>query len=227
MSFDFGVLLFILKIIFIDIILGGDNAVVIAMACRRLPERQRNKAILIGTGLAVIVRIFLTAIVVSLLNIPFLLLAGGVFLVIIAIRLITNHEERYQVKAGSSLFIAVRTIVLADVVMGLDNMLAVAGASKGHIGYIAVGLVVSVPIIVWGSKLILLAMERIPFLVYGGGAVLIYTASEMIMGEPALKQLFSENTHLGHFFPPALIGTVILFSWILNLISSDRMYKKS
>lgn len=227
MSFDFGVLLFILKIIFIDIILGGDNAVVIAMACRRLPERQRNKAIFIGTGLAVIVRICLTAMVVSLLNIPFLLLAGGIFLVIIAIRLITNREERYKVKAGASLFAAVRTIVFADVVMGLDNMLAVAGASKGHIGYIAVGLVVSVPIIVWGSKLILIAMERMPFLIYGGGAVLLYTASEMIMGEPGLQRLFSVNTHLTHLFPLLLIVTVIVFSWIFNFFSSDRMFRKS
>ncbi|MCI1857176.1 MAG: TerC family protein [Sporolactobacillus sp.] len=222
MTPDFDVLFFILKIIFIDIILGGDNAVVIAMACRKLPEKKRNKAILIGTGLAVIVRIFLTAIVVSLLSIPFLLMAGGLFLVIIALRLITNREEQHHVRAGLSLVGAVRTIVLADVVMGLDNMLAIAGAARGHIGYIAVGLIVSVPIIVWGSKLILVAMEKFPLLIYAGGAVLVYTASEMILEEPKLHPLFARIGFPNHFFTIALIIVVMLAGWLYNLLSINK-----
>lgn len=227
MSFDLGILIFILKIIFIDIILGGDNAVVIALACRRLPEKQRDRAILIGTGLAVIVRIGLTAMVVSLLNIPYLLLAGGAFLIVIALRLITNREEKHHVKAGTSLFSAVRTIVFADIVMGLDNMLAIAGASKGHIGFIAVGLLVSVPIIVWGSKLILSAMEHLPILIYVGGGVLVYTASEMIMGEPKLQTFFMNNQNLMIYFSPILIVSVIAFGWLSNLIFSRRMTGRS
>ncbi|MFT8317858.1 MAG: TerC family protein [Sporolactobacillus sp.] len=227
MSFDFGILLFILKIIFIDIILGGDNAVVIALACRRLPEKKRNKAILIGTGLAVIVRIGLTAIVVSLLNIPFLLLAGGFFLIYIALRLITNREEKHHVQAGTSLFSAVRTIVLADVVMGMDNMLAIAGAARGHIGFIAVGLIVSVPIIVWGSKLILIAMEHFPVLIYFGGSVLLYTASEMILAEPKLVSLLSDYNNLAHLLPLILIVGGLFAGWLINLRISHRIPGKS
>ncbi|GGL45752.1 TerC family protein [Sporolactobacillus putidus] len=227
MSFDLGILISILKIIIIDIILGGDNAVVIALACRRLPERQRNRAIFIGTGLAVILRIGLTAMVVSLLNIPYLLLAGGVFLILIALRLITNKEEKHDVKAGTSLFTAVRTIVFADVVMGLDNMLAIAGASKGHIGFIAVGLFFSVPIIVWGSKLILIAMEHLPLLIYVGGGVLVYTASEMILGEPMLQPFFMNYQKLMFYFSPLLIVSVVALGWLSNLFSSNRMTGKS
>lgn len=227
MSFDVGTMLFILKIIFIDIILGGDNAVVIALACRRLAEKQRNQAIFLGTGLAVVVRIGLTAMVVSLLNIPFLLLAGGFFLLVIAVRLMTNREEEHHVRAGASLFAAVRTIVLADVVMGFDNMLAIAGASKGHIGYIAIGLIVSVPIIVWGSKLILIAMEHFPMLIYVGGGVLGYTASEMIMGEPKIRWFFDSYAHFAHLFPVALITALIVIGWLANFFSSGQVTGKS
>ncbi|MFT8309878.1 MAG: TerC family protein [Sporolactobacillus sp.] len=226
MSFDLNTLFFILKIIFIDSSLGGDNAVVIALACRRLAEKQRNEAIFLGTGLAVIVRICLTAIVVSLLNIPFLMLAGGIFLIVIAVRLMTNKEEKHNVRAGTSMFAAVQTIVFADVVMGFDNMLAIAGASKGHIGYIAIGLIFSVPIIVWGSKLILIALEHFPILIYAGGGVLGYTASEMIMSEPKMQWLFENSQHFAHFFPAILISTLIIVGWLTNFFSSARVAGK-
>ncbi|WP_353947595.1 TerC family protein [Sporolactobacillus sp. Y61] len=216
MPFEPDVLLFIMKIIFIDIILGGDNAIVIALACRKLPEKQRNKAILIGTGLAVLVRISLTAIIVSLLSIPYLLFIGGIFLIMIAFRLITSKEEKHHITAGPSLFGAVRTIVIADVVMGLDNMLAIAGAARGHIGYIAIGLIISVPIIIWGSKLILTAMEKLPILIYGGGAVLVYTASEMILSEPKLEHVVALLPHAAHLLPVILILLVIFCGWMFN-----------
>ncbi|WP_028976105.1 TerC family protein [Sporolactobacillus terrae] len=227
MSFDLDTLLFILKIIFIDIILGGDNAVVIALACRRLEEKKRNEAILLGTGIAVIIRIALTAIVVSLLNIPYLLLAGGFFLIIIAIRLITNRQEKHNIRAGISLVAAVRTIVLADMVMGFDNMLAIAGASKGHIGYIAIGLIFSVPIIVWGSKIILIAMEHVPFLIYVGGGILGYTASEMIMDEQEIRWIFETYPQLTHIFPILLIVALLVTGWLYNLFSSWKFAKRS
>ncbi|WP_028984013.1 TerC family protein [Sporolactobacillus terrae] len=227
MSFDLDTLLFILKIIFIDIILGGDNAVVIALACRRLEEKKRNEAILLGTGIAVIIRIALTAIVVSLLNIPYLLLAGGFFLIIIAIRLITNRQEKHNIRAGISLVAAVRTIVLADMVMGFDNMLAIAGASKGHIGYIAIGLIFSVPIIVWGSKIILIAMEHVPFLIYVGGGILGYTASEMIMDEQEIRWIFETYPQLTHIFPILLIAALLVTGWLYNLFSSWKFAKRS
>ncbi|RYM01762.1 TerC family protein [Sporolactobacillus sp. THM7-7] len=227
MSDELGALLFILKIIFIDIVLGGDNAVVIALACRRLPEKQRNRAIFIGTFLAVIVRIGLTAMVVSLLNIPYLLLAGGIFLILIAFRLIMNKEEKHHVKAGTSLFSAIRTIVFADIVMGLDNMLAIAGASKGNIGFIAIGLLISVPIIVWGSKLILIAMERFPVLIYAGGGILVYTAAEMIMSEPKLSPFFSNYQHFAALFPALLIALIVTIGWFSNLVLSNQLSDKS
>ncbi|BBN98469.1 TerC family protein [Sporolactobacillus terrae] len=227
MSFDLDTLLFILKIIFIDIILGGDNAVVIALACRRLEEKKRNEAILLGTGIAVIIRIALTAIVVSLLNIPYLLLVGGFFLIIIAIRLITNRQEKHNIRAGISLVAAVRTIVLADMVMGFDNMLAIAGASKGHIGYIAIGLIFSVPIIVWGSKIILIAMEHVPFLIYVGGGILGYTASEMIMDEQEIRWIFETYPQLTHIFPILLIAALLVTGWLYNLFSSWKFAKRS
>ncbi|MFD2617100.1 TerC family protein [Terrilactibacillus laevilacticus] len=213
-------LLSILNIIFIDIILGGDNAVVIALACRRLPETKRNKAIILGTGLAVILRILLTAVLVSLLNVPFLLFIGGILLIIIAIKLLINHDEGVNVRAGQSLFSAVRTIVFADLVMGLDNILAIAGASKGHIGLVAIGLVFSVPIIVWGSKLILLSMEKVPGLIYIGGGVLGYTASEMITEEPKIQFIFENNPHLQHIIMISIIVSILIFGWTVNTIKN-------
>lgn len=219
---DLDFLLFILKIIFIDIMLGGDNAIVIALACRRLPDRQRNLAIVIGTGLAVVVRIGMTAIVVSLLNIPYLLLVGGLFLLIIAYRLITTDgEEEHRVRAGTTTFSAIRTIVFADLIMGLDNMLAIAGAAKGHIGLIAIGLMISVPVIIWGSRLILAAMEKFPVLIYAGGGVLVYTASEMILEEPKLRPFFAHHQDWLHYIPPVLIAAFLIVGWMANALS-DR-----
>lgn len=226
MPFDHHILLLIFNIIFIDIILGGDNAVVIALACRRLPEKKRNRAIIIGTGLAVLIRIGLTAMIASLLHVPYLLFIGGAFLIFIALKLMISRDEKINVQAGSSLFAAVRTIVFADIVMGLDNMLAVAGASKGHIELIAVGLLVSVPIIVWGSKIILVAMEHFPFLIYAGGGVLVYTASEMITSEPRLHHLFSGDSTLMINLAPILIIFVLGLGWMINFFSARGFSKR-
>lgn len=225
MPLDHHILLLIFNIIFIDIILGGDNAVVIALACRRLPEKKRNRAIIIGTGLAVILRIGLTAMIASLLHVPYLLFTGGVFLIFIALKLMTSHDEKINVRAGASLFSAVRTIVFADLVMGLDNMLAVAGASKGHIELIAAGLLISVPIIVWGSKIILVAMERFPFLIYAGGGVLVYTASEMITGEPKLHHFFASGNGLINV-APIMIIFVLGLGWMINFVSAHGFSKR-
>ncbi|MFC7393080.1 TerC family protein [Scopulibacillus cellulosilyticus] len=206
----------ILNIILIDIILGGDNAVVIALACRRLPEKQRNRAIILGTGLAVVVRITLTAIMVSLLKIPYLLFIGGIFLVYIALKLVIDKDDGMNIKAGTSLFSAVRTIVLADIVMGLDNVLGIAGASHGHLSLVLIGLLISVPIIIWGSKIILTAIEHIPGLIYIGGAVLAYTASSMIIGEPKLNEFFADYPQIKTPLTAALIVGVLIVGWIVN-----------
>ncbi|TCP29742.1 YjbE family integral membrane protein [Scopulibacillus darangshiensis] len=215
-------LISVLNIVLIDIILGGDNAVVIALACRRLPVRQRNKAILLGTGLAVILRIVLTAMMVSLLQVPYLLLIGGLMLIYIAFKLLINKEEDVNIKAGTSLLSAVRTIVFADLVMGLDNVLGIAGAAKGNILLVILGLSVSVPIIIWGSKIILNAMEHVPGLIYIGGAVLAYTASGMIMSEPKIHSFFLGHPEMKTTFTVIIIVGVLLSGLLINNIKSNN-----
>jgi len=217
-----GIFFSVLNIILIDIILGGDNAVVIAMACRRLPAKSRNKAIFTGTFLAVLLRIVLTAIMLSLLQIPYLLFIGGCFLVFIAFKLVADKHEDPNIKAGTSFFAAVRTIVFADLVMGLDNILGIAGAAKGNLLLVVLGLCVSVPIIIWGSKLILTAMDHVPGLIYLGAAVLAYTASGMITGEPRFNDYFSEHASLKTMVTTVMIIGVLFAGWIRNHSESSR-----
>jgi YjbE family integral membrane protein len=183
-------LLSILMIVGIDIVLGGDNAIVIAMACRNLPEKLKNKAIILGTGLAIITRIIFTLLAVYLLQIPYLQLIGGIFLIIIAIKLLIENEDNLSIHAGKSLGAAVKTIVAADLVMGLDNVVAVAGAAQGEAMLVIFGLILSIPIMIWGSKLVLLAMERFPLIVYIGSGILAYTAGNMIAQEEQLRHFY-------------------------------------
>ncbi|WP_085506979.1 TerC family protein [Thalassobacillus devorans] len=205
-----------LIIIGIDIVLGGDNAIVIALASRNLPEKQRNKAILFGTGLAIIVRVLLTAVALYLLHIPFLRLIGGVLLIYIAIKLLTEEEEEPDIKASDSLISAIKTIVFADIVMGFDNVLAIAGASHDNILLVAMGLLVSVPIIIWGSKIILRLMERFPSLVYIGAGILAYTAAEMILEERRLRIFFEQFDSLQYVMPLVTIFLVIAWGYRNN-----------
>lgn len=161
-------LLSLLLIIGIDLILGGDNAVVIAMASRNLAHKQRQQAIIFGTFIAVVLRIGLTSAAVYLLNVPFLQCAGGVFLLYLGYQLLIEKKDAQHVKSSSSLWKAIRTIVLADIFMSLDNVIAVAGASHGELTLVVIGLFISVPIIIWGSKLVHAAMEKMPLLMYAG-----------------------------------------------------------
>lgn len=216
----------IFNIILIDIILGGDNAVVIALACRKLPSHQRNKAIIMGTGLAIILRVFLTAIMVSLMQMPYLLLIGGLLLIYIAYKLLSEHEEAPDIHAGGNLFSAIKTIVIADLVMGLDNILGIAGASKGNVTLVAIGLLISVPIIIWGSKLILAAMEQLPILIYIGGAVLAYTAAGMITGEPEFQAFFSNYPKVKTTLYVLIVVGVLLAGWIKSQ-NEDRPANKT
>jgi YjbE family integral membrane protein len=206
----------LLSIIAIDIVLGGDNAVVIALASRYLPEDKRNKAIFLGTGLAVIVRVLLTIIMVYLLNIPYLMLIGGFLLVYIAYKLLINNSEKHNIKAGTTLAQAVKTIVFADIVMGLDNVLAIAGAAHGIILLVIIGLLISVPIIIWGSKLILLFLERYPALVYIGAGILAYTAAHMILKEEVVANLIGNNSLLEATLIICIILGVIIAGWMTN-----------
>ena len=177
----------LIKIVLINIVLSGDNAVVIALACRRLPTNQQKKAVFWGSLGAVILRVFLTFVAVELLQVPFLKIVGGLLLVYIAINLLKGDEDT-NLKASTTLLGAVRTIIIADLIMSLDNVVAVAGAAGNNILLIIIGLAISIPLIIWGSQLLMKLMDRFPIIVILGAALLGYTAGEMIVGDDVLHR---------------------------------------
>lgn len=197
----------LVAIILIDLVLAGDNAVVIALAARNLPKHHQRKAIIWGTFGAIFIRALATVFVVWLLKIPGLLLIGGIVLIWIAYKLLTEEEE-VNVKAGGSLWAAIKTIIIADAMMGLDNVLAVAGAAHGSVLLVVLGLLISIPIIVFGSQIVLKLMERFPMIIFIGGAVLAWTASKMIVKEPIIANLFA-NEFLKYGFEVIVVVTVI------------------
>ncbi|MGM9987295.1 MAG: TerC family protein [Bacillaceae bacterium] len=207
----------LLIIIGIDIILGGDNAIVIALASRNLPKHLQNKAIFFGTGLAILFRIVLTITAVKLLSIAYLHLIGGLLLIYIAIKLmIDKKEEDVHVNASTSLLGAIGTIAFADLIMGLDNILAIAGASHGNYWLVIFGLFVSVPIIIWGSKIVLYYMQRFPRIIYIGAAILAYTAGNMISTEQKLNFIFDNNLFVKAIFIIAIIIFTIVTGYTIN-----------
>ncbi|HEY4293375.1 TerC family protein [Luteibacter sp.] len=167
-------------IILLDLVLAGDNAIVIALAARSLPPHLQKKAVFWGTFGAIAVRVALTFAVIWLLKLPGLMLAGGILLLPIAWKLLKPGEHDPAVSAASSFWSAIRTIVVADALMGLDNVLAIAGAAKGHMGLVVLGLAISVPLVVWGSTLILKLILRFPVIVYIGAGAVAWTAARMI-----------------------------------------------
>lgn len=200
----------LLLIITINIVLSGDNAVVIAVACRKLQPVQRKKAILWGTFLAVIVRVMATILAVYLLQIPYLYLVGGVILLWISYKLLRDEEDNEQIDASDDLVQAVKTIVVADVMMGLDNVLAIAGAAKGSILLIVLGLLISIPLMIFGSQLILKAMERFQWLVYVGAAVLALAAANMIVTERVVSDWIAGQGWLEASIKIAIVALVLI-----------------
>lgn len=182
---DIGI---IAQIILIDLALGGDNSIVIGMAAKNLPPHLQKRAILYGTAGAIILRFILAFIVSWLLAVPFLKTIGAVLLVAIGVKLIGAHgrEEAVQVEAKDSLGGAVKTIILADVLMSLDNVLGIAGVTNNHWGLLILGMLISVPIIVFGSAVVIKVMTKFPLLVYAGGAVLGWAAGGMIVTDHSL-----------------------------------------
>ena len=183
----------VLQIIAIDILLGGDNAVVIALACRNLPLKQRTKGILWGTAGAIVLRVILVVFAVSLLQIPYLKIVGGALLLWIGVKLIAPGDDggHERIAGGSGLISAIRTIIVADLVMSVDNVIAIAGAAQQadpdhQIGLVVFGLLVSIPIIVWGSQMVLKLIDRFPIVVTAGGALLGWIAGGMIVTDPAI-----------------------------------------
>ncbi|MBX9903947.1 MAG: TerC family protein [Burkholderiales bacterium] len=184
----------VVQIIAIDIILGGDNAVVIALASRRLPDHQRKKAIFWGVFGAIALRVILIFFALQLLQIPFLKIVGGLLLFWIALKLMMPQDEGgHEIDASTNLLGAIKTIIVADAVMSLDNVIAISAAAKDSIGLVIFGLVVSVPIIVWGSTLVLKLMDRFPVVIVAGAALLGWIAGDMLVRDAAIKDWVIAN----------------------------------
>nr|WP_245338985.1 TerC family protein [Paenibacillus shirakamiensis] len=215
----------LLNIVFIDLILAGDNAIVIGMAAKKLPQTVQKKAILYGTAGAVVLRIAATLVVVWLLNIPWLLAAGGTLLIYIAYKVLTDEGDHSSVEAKSSLWPAVRTIVIADAAMGLDNVIAVAGASNQHTLLVILGLFISVPIVIWGSTLFIKLLNQFPWIAYVGAAVLAYTAAHMITTEPRLDSLFEDKPIVVSIFIIIVVAAVILLGHRKKRLNAQGVHK--
>ncbi|WP_298234564.1 TerC family protein [uncultured Azohydromonas sp.] len=203
-------------IILIDLVLAGDNAIVIALAARSLPTHLQKKAILWGTVGAIAMRSLMTLGVVWLLKIPGLMLVGGLGLVWIAYKLLApQSEEGGHGGAGANTFWgAMKTIVIADALMGVDNVLGVAGAAHGAFDLVVIGLLISVPIVVWGSSVVLKLVERFPAITYIGAGVLAFTAAKMIVGEPLLDAVFDPNLTARVALYVVLVAGVLGAGWL-------------
>jgi YjbE family integral membrane protein len=208
----------LLEVIFINFVLSGDNAVVIAMAARNVPRKQQKKAIYWGTLGAILLRLLFAVTIVNLLELPFVTFAEGLLLVYIAIKLLLGDGEEHHREGGSSLYSAVKTIITADAVMSLDNVLAIAGAVDGNMAGIMVGVVVSIPIVIFGSQIILKTMENYPIITYAGAGILAWIAGEMMVGEPKFKPFLPVDFHL--LVPAAITLIVIGFGYLSSRIKT-------
>jgi len=207
----------LLAIILIDLVLAGDNAIVIALAARNLPPHLQKKAILWGTFGAIAVRSLMTVGVVWLLQIPGLMLVGGLGLLWIAFKLLTDTaDDGHSGPAATTFWGAMKVIIVADALMGVDNVLGVAGAAHGSMALVVIGLLVSVPIVVFGSSVVLKLVERFPVIIQAGAAVLAFTAAKMIVGEPLLDPVFdvpSGDWLQWLTYGVAVVGVLALGAW--------------
>ena len=209
----------LLAIILIDLVLAGDNAIVIALAARNLSPEHQNKAIMWGTVGAIVIRSAMTVGVVWLLKIPGLMLVGGLGLLWIAYKLITDtSEDEHQGGTATTFWGAMKTIIVADALMGVDNVLGVAGAANGDFTLVVIGLLISIPIVVLGSKLVLQLVEKWPVIINLGAAVLAFTAAQMVINEKLLDPIFDggETINLiarGATYAVAIVGVLGLGWW--------------
>lgn len=207
----------LLAIVLLDLVLAGDNAIVIALAARNLPRQLQKKAVLWGTVGAIAVRLVLTCIVVYLLNLPGLMLVGGLLLLPIAWKLLASDgKPAHDASAAGSFWAAIRTIVVADALMGLDNVLAIAGAAKGQMLLVIIGLAISVPLVVWGSSLILRLIERFPIIVTLGAAAIAWTAARMISHDIWLAPWFEANAWAAYALDALLVVGVCAGGWLMQ-----------
>ena len=205
------------SIILLDLVLAGDNAVVIAMASRKLPEKLRKKAIYIGTAGAVIIRALMTLIATYILTISFLQAIGGLILLPIAFNLLKpskhNLEDANKFQSSNNFATAIKTIIIADAAMGIDNVLAIAGTAHGNMILVLTGLAISIPIVVWGSQIISNLMDRLPILVTLGSAILAYTSATMILHDKIIGSfLLNLTSYMSYILPILFIGAIIFYS---------------
>jgi len=200
----------LMAIILIDLVLAGDNAIVIALAARNLPPEHQNKAIVWGTVGAIVVRAIMTVGVVWLLKIPGLMLVGGLGLLWIAYKLISDTSENEHQSVGVTTFWgAMKTIIVADALMGVDNVLGVAGAAHGSFDLVVLGLLISIPIVVLGSQLVLRLVEKWPLIIHLGAAVLAFTAAQMILNEKLLASFFAGEDFVNQMTRVAVYAVAI------------------
>lgn len=194
----------LLTIIWVNIILSGDNAVVIALAARSLPEHQQKKAVLWGAGAAVAMRIVLTIVAVELLKFPYLKLIGAVLLLWIAVKLLVPEDEGGEnIESSSNLMAAIKTILIADLVMSLDNVIAVAAAAKGSMLLLVLGLLISIPLVIFGATMLMKLMERWPIIITLGAAILGWVSGEMAVTDPVVTEWVEANAKYLHWVGPA------------------------
>lgn len=207
---DAATIVSVLRIIGINIILSGDNAVVIALACRALPPGQRLLGVVLGAGAAVILRIIFTLVVQQMFDLPWLKLIGGAILFWIAVKLLLGDEgSEENVKSGANIWEAIKIVAIADIVMSLDNVLAIAAAAGGNMDLIIIGLAISIPLVVFGSTLLMWLLNHLPILVWAGSALLGWIAGELIATEPVLAPYINE-------FAQTLGVSTKIVGWVLE-----------
>ncbi|HVV81122.1 MAG TPA: TerC family protein [Pseudolabrys sp.] len=204
----------VLQVIWINILLSGDNAVVIALACRGLPPRERMWGMVIGAGFASVLLIVFTVVISKLLTLPYLMLVGSIALLWIAIKLLApqGHDQEDTPEATSDLWRAVRLVVIADIVMSLDNVVAVAAIAKGEYLLLTIGLAVSIPMVIAGSAIIMALLERFPILVWGGAGILGWVAGEIFSEDPVVHGFFHGMGIENFEIPAEIIGCLIVLA---------------
>jgi YjbE family integral membrane protein len=201
----------LMQIIGVNIVLSGDNAVVIALAARSLPQKQQKAAVIWGSGAAVVMRIILTVVAVEMLKWPYLKLIGAVLLLWIAVKLLVPEDDgEGDITASDNLMSAIKTILIADLVMSLDNVIAVAAAAKDSLTLLILGLAISIPLVIFGSTLLLKLMDRFPIIITIGAGLLGWVAGEMAVTDPLVKDWVNANMHWLHWVAPAAGAVIVI-----------------
>ena len=200
----------LLKIAVINVVLSGDNAIVIALACRSLPPREQRSAFIVGTAGIVVLMTLLTSSAALLMTLPYIQIVGGLLLLWIGVKLLLPEDAEGNVKESTNFWEAVRTIIIADIVMSMDNVLGMAGAAKGHLGMLFLGLLITMPLILFGSAMLVRLMERFPVFVVVGAGVLGYVAGDMAVGDPAVKAYIDTHAHVLEQLAPILGALLVV-----------------